>query len=125
MKTTVVALLLIAAFQGRLGNSNEPRENSSAQDGGIADNLELAGRRAPENMADRVRREAAEKNRKEQIEKGRKEAKEAVAQLAEMTKQLSQEMDAQGQGVISSTLFERLNKMEKLLKVIKSNAKSF
>ena len=98
---------------------------SPPQDGGVVDNLELAGRRAPENMADRVRREAAEKNRKEQIEKGRKEAKEAATQLADMTKQLSQEMDAQGQGVISSTLFERLNKMEKLLKVIKSNAKSF
>jgi hypothetical protein len=44
-------------------------------------------------MADRVRREAAEKSRKDQIEKGRKEA---AKQLADMTKQLSQEMDAQG-----------------------------
>ena len=121
MKTTVLALLLVAAFQGRLGNAGEP----PPQEGGIVDNLEMAGRRAPESMADRVRREAAEKNRKEQIEKDRKAAKEAAKQLAEMTKQLSQEMDAQGQGVISATLFERLNKMEKLLKVIKSNAKSF
>ena len=68
---------------------------------------------------------ATEKNRIKQIEKDRDEAEEAAKQLAEMTKQLSQEMDAQGQGIISATLFERLNKIEKLLKVIKSNAKSF
>ena len=68
---------------------------------------------------------AVERNLREKAERSRQEMRAAGKQLADMTRQLSQEMDWPDFGVVvSANLIERLNKMERLLKQIKSNAKN-
>jgi len=67
------------------------------------------------DMQKRAEKEAGEKNYKE--------LKEAAAELADLTKQLSSEIDEGGKDVISARLFERLDKIEKLTKRIREKAK--
>jgi len=56
-------------------------------------------------------------------EKNYKELKEAAAELADLSKQISSEIDEGGKDVISARLFERLDKIEKLTKKIRDKAK--
>ena len=60
---------------------------------------------------------------KESSEKNYKELREAATELAELSKQLSAEIDESGQHVISARVFDRLDKIEKLAKRIRDKAK--
>ena len=112
-----------AGFQGS-AQSNVPQQTPSAAPHDDFDVIQLRGRRA-ESPAARAIREAVERNLREKAERSRQEMRAAGKQLADMTRQLSQEMDSPDFGVVvSANLIERLNKMERLLKQIKSNAKN-
>jgi hypothetical protein len=73
------------------------------------------GRDHVKEMQKAAQREAAEKNFKE--------LKESAAELAQLSKQLSTEIEDGGQHVISARLFDRLDKIEKLAKRIRDKAK--
>ena len=60
---------------------------------------------------------------KEASEKNYKELKDAAAELAEISKQISSDIDEGGKDVISARIFERLDKIEKLTKRIREKAK--
>ena len=60
---------------------------------------------------------------KEASEKNYKELKEAASELADISKQISSEIDQGGRDVISARIFERLDKIEKLTKRIREKAK--
>jgi hypothetical protein len=60
---------------------------------------------------------------KEASEKNYKELKDAAAELAELSKQISADIDDGGKDVISAHIFERLDKIEKLAKKIREKAK--
>lgn len=60
----------------------------------------------------------------EAAEKNFKELKESATELAELSKQVSADIDEGGQHVISARLFDRLDKIEKLAKRIRDKAKS-
>jgi Ribonuclease G/E len=60
---------------------------------------------------------------KEATEKNYKELKDAAAELADVSKQMSAEIDEAGKDVISARIFERLDKIEKLSKRIREKAK--
>ena len=74
------------------------------------------GKDPVKEMQKTAQREAAEKNFKD--------LKESAAELAELSKQVSTEIDDGGQHVISARLFDRLDKIEKLAKRIREKAKS-
>jgi hypothetical protein len=63
------------------------------------------------------------KAEKEASEKNYKELKEAAAELADISKQISSEIDEGGKDVISARIFERLDRIEKLTKRIRDKAK--
>ena len=73
------------------------------------------GRDHVKEMQKRAQKEAAEKNFKE--------LKESAVELADLSKQLSAEINEGGQHVISARLFDRLDKIEKLAKRIRDKAK--
>ena len=73
------------------------------------------GRDHVKEMQKTAQRVAAEKNFKE--------LKESAAELAELSKERSAEIDEGGQHVISARLFDRLEKIEKLAKRIRDKAK--
>ena len=56
-------------------------------------------------------------------EKNYKELKDAATELAELSKQLSTDIDEGGKDVISVRIFDRLDKIEKLTKRIREKAK--
>lgn len=60
---------------------------------------------------------------KEAAERNFKELKESAVELAELSKQLSTEINEGGQHVISARLFGRLDMIEKLAKRIRDKAK--
>src|SRR5262245_50474022 len=60
---------------------------------------------------------------KESSEKNYKELKDAATELAELSKQISSEIDEGGKDVISARIFERLDRIEKLTKRIRDKAK--
>ena len=74
------------------------------------------GKDPVKEMQKAAQREAAEKNFKE--------LKESAAEMADLSKQVSLEIDEGGQHVISARLFDRLDKIEKLAKRIREKAKS-
>src|SRR4051812_33263384 len=74
------------------------------------------GKDPVKEMQKTAQREAAEKNFKE--------LKDSAAEMAELSKQLSADIDGGGQHVISARLFDRLDKIEKLAKRIRDKAKS-
>lgn len=74
------------------------------------------GRDPVKEMQKMAQKQAAERNFKE--------LKESAAELAELGKQISTEINAGGQHVISARLFDRLDKIEKLAKRIREKAKS-
>ena len=67
------------------------------------------------DMQKRAEKEASEKNYKE--------LKEAAAELAALSKQLSSEVEESGKDVISARIFERLDRIERLTKRIREKAK--
>jgi hypothetical protein len=62
---------------------------------------------------------------KEAAEKNYKEMKDAATELALLSKQLSDEIDKGSQHVISIKVFDRIEKLEKLLKDIRNRASDF
>ncbi|OLD57153.1 MAG: hypothetical protein AUI54_03790 [Acidobacteria bacterium 13_1_40CM_2_56_5] len=66
-------------------------------------------------MQRRVEKEAGEKNYKE--------LKDAATELAELSRQISADIDEGGQHVISARLYDRLDKIEKLTKRIREKAR--
>ena len=68
-------------------------------------------------------KEMQRKAEKEASEKNYKELKEAAAELADISKQISSDIDGGGRDVISARIFERLDKIEKLTKRIREKAK--
>jgi type VI protein secretion system component VasF len=68
-------------------------------------------------------KEMQKRAEKESSEKNYKELREAATELAELTKQLSTEIDEAGQHVISARVFDRLERIEKLAKRIRDKAK--
>jgi len=67
------------------------------------------------DMQKRAEKEAGEKNYKD--------LKEAAAELADLSKQISSEIEDGGKDVISARIFERLDRIEKLTKRIREKAK--
>jgi len=67
------------------------------------------------DMQKRAEKEASQKNYKE--------LKEAAAELADLSKQISADIDEGGKDVISARIFERLDKIERLTKKIREKAK--
>ena len=67
------------------------------------------------DMQKRAEKEAGEKNYRE--------LKEAAAELAELSKQISTEIEEGGKDVISARIFDRLDRIEKLTKRIREKAK--
>jgi hypothetical protein len=68
-------------------------------------------------------KEMQRKAEKEASEKNYKELREAAAELADLSKQISIEVDAGGKDVISVRIFERLDRIERLTKRIREKAK--
>ena len=67
------------------------------------------------DMQKRAEKEAGEKNYRD--------LKEAAAELADLSKQISSEIEDGGKDVISARIFEKLDKIEKLTKRIREKAK--
>ena len=79
-----------------------------------------AGRQGgPEEFIRKAQREAE----KAQAEKNYKELKEAATELAALSKELSEEIDQSSEHVINARVFDRLEKLEQLMKRIKDKAK--
>jgi hypothetical protein len=68
-------------------------------------------------------KELQKRAEKEASEKNYKELKDAATELADLSKQISQEIDEGGKEVISARIFERLDKIERLTKRIREKAK--
>jgi len=68
-------------------------------------------------------KELQKRAEKEASEKNYKELKNAATELADLSKQISQEIDEGGKEVISVRIFERLDKIDKLTKRIREKAK--
>ena len=60
---------------------------------------------------------------KEASERNYKELKEAAAELADLSKQISSEVEDGGKDMISARIFERLDRIEKLTKRIREKAR--
>ena len=73
----------------------------------------------PDEFIRKAQREAE----KELAEKNYKELKEAAEQMATLSKELSDEIGQSSEHVISARVFDRLEKIEQLLKRIKDKAK--
>src|SRR5262245_49024957 len=56
-------------------------------------------------------------------EKNYQELKEAAAELADLSRQISSEIEDGGKDVISARIFERLDRVERLTKRIREKAK--
>lgn len=67
------------------------------------------------DMQKRAEKEAGEKNYRD--------LKEAAAELADLSKQISSEIEDGGKDVISARIFEKLDRIEKLTKRIREKAK--
>jgi hypothetical protein len=81
-----------------------------------------AGPPTPQNPRDPFK-DLQRRAEKEASEKNYKELKDAAAELAELSKQISADIDEGGKDVISAHIFERLDKIEKLAKKIREKAK--
>jgi len=68
-------------------------------------------------------KELQKRAEKEASEKNYKELKNAATELAEVSKHISQDVDEGGKDVISARIFERLDKIDKLTKLIREKAK--
>ena len=94
MRTILFTMWLAAAFLG----SQEPFPKDPLKE-----------------MQKRIEKQAGEKNYQE--------LKEAATELADLSRQIRDEIDQGGQHVISARLSERLDKIEKLTKRIRDKAK--
>ena len=68
-------------------------------------------------------KELQKRAEKEASEKNYNELKNAATELADVSKHISQDVDEGGKDVISARLFERLDKIDKLTKLIREKAK--
>jgi hypothetical protein len=68
-------------------------------------------------------KEMQKRAEKEAGERNYKELKEAAAELAELSKQISADVDEGGKDVISARIFERLDRIERLTKRIRDKAR--
>src|SRR5262245_58110678 len=68
-------------------------------------------------------KELQKRAEKEASEKNYKQLRDAATELADLSKQISQEIDEGGKEVISARIFERLDKIERLAKRIREKAK--
>src|SRR5262245_33170393 len=68
-------------------------------------------------------KEMQKRAEKEAGEKNYKELKDAAAELADLSKQISTDIDEGGKDVISARIFERLDRIERLTKRIREKAK--
>ena len=68
-------------------------------------------------------KEMQKRAEKDASEKNYKELKEAAAELADLSKQISADIDEGGKDVISARIFERLDRIERLTKRIREKAK--
>src|SRR5262245_51866893 len=68
-------------------------------------------------------KEMQKRAEKEASEKNYRELKEAAAEMAELSRQISSDIEEGGKDVIDARIFERLDKIEKLTKRIRDKAK--
>src|SRR5262245_5066004 len=68
-------------------------------------------------------KEMQKRAEKEASEKNYQELKEAAAELATLSRQISSEIEEGGKDVIPARIFERLDRIEKLTKRIREKAK--
>ena len=68
-------------------------------------------------------KEMQKRAEKEAGEKNYQELKDAAAELADLSKQISADIDEGGKDVISARIFERLDRIERLTKRIREKAK--
>ena len=68
-------------------------------------------------------KEARRRAEKEALEKNYQELKDAAAELANASKELSDEISQTGEHVISARVFNRLERIEKLVKDVRDKAK--
>lgn len=68
-------------------------------------------------------KDAQKKAEREAAERNYKEMKDAAAEMAALSKQLSDEIEDGGQHVISARVFDKLEKIEKLAKKVRDRAK--
>ncbi len=68
-------------------------------------------------------KELHRKAEKQAIEKNYRDLKEAAAELADLSTQISLDVSNGGEYVISARIFERLDRVEKLAKRIREKAK--
>ena len=86
---------------------------------GPLDDKLIAAQDGPKDLYKEARRKAE----KEALEKNYRELKDAAAELANLSRELSDEIDKSGEHVISARVFGRLEKIEKLIKDIRDKAK--
>jgi hypothetical protein len=68
-------------------------------------------------------KELQKRAEKEASEKNYKELKDAAAELVQLSKQINAGIDQAGKDAISAHIFERLDRIEKLVKKIREKAK--
>ena len=78
---------------------------------------------APAHVIRTPRGEEKSRAEKEAGEKNYQELKDAAAELADLSKQISADIDEGGKDVISARIFERLDRIERLTKRIREKAK--
>ncbi|HEX5000470.1 MAG TPA: hypothetical protein VFY29_19765 [Terriglobia bacterium] len=74
---------------------------------------------APLNPLDELRR----RSEREAREKRYNELKSSASELAELSRKVSEEIDKNGQDVVSAKVFENLDRIEKLVKQVRIKAK--
>lgn len=67
--------------------------------------------------------EMAKRAQKAAQQKKYTELKDAAAELADLSRKMSDEIDAGGKDVISAKIFQQIDRAEKLLKTIRDKAK--
>jgi hypothetical protein len=105
-KHWVLAILFAAAAIAGAQNPEGCRQNR-ALDGSPLNPLA--------DFAKRAECEAADKRFKE--------LKENAAEMADLSRQVSEEIEKNGRDVVSARIFERLDRIEKLVKKVRSGAK--
>src|SRR5262245_44300038 len=78
---------------------------------------------APQQFPRDPLKDMQKKAEKEASEKNYKDLKEAAAELADLSKQISSDIEDGGKDVISARIFERLDRIEKLTKRIRKKEK--
>jgi hypothetical protein len=110
--TILAAMALVAAFQAA------PQDNRTGT-------TPSTPRRTIQDGPRDLLKETLRQAQKEAAEKDYAEMKVAASELATLSRQLSEEIDKGSEHVISIKVFDRIEKIEKLLKEIRSKAKDY